>query len=273
MPELAEVEFFRKQWNSGLRQRILTVHLHAGKRIFRGLPVMSMRRGIAGKNLLSSHAHGKQMLFRIGPSGWLGIHLGMTGKLSTQPAAYPPGPHDHLILRTRRHSLVFHDPRLFGRVRFDHHSKPPDWWSQLPPPILSRNFHLQKFKGIFQRHPRAPLKALLLRQECFPGLGNWMADEILWQSHLHPKTSGRILRPAQLEKLYASIRKVCREALQTIGRDWSDPPKGWLFRHRWKPGGQCPRCAIGLARASVGGRTTCWCPACQPPLPRRANSA
>lgn len=273
MPELAEVEFFRKQWNPGLKHRILSVHLHAGKRIFRGQPIVIMQKRIPGQSLLSSHAHGKQMLFRIGQRGWLGIHLGMTGKLFSQPAEHLPGPHDHLVLRTRSHSLVFSDPRLFGRIRFQHSSGSPDWWNQLPPPILSHGFNLQRLESIFQRHRKAPLKALLLRQEWFPGVGNWMADEILWQARLHPEISGTNLNPRQIKTLYSSIGKVCREALRTIGRNWSDPPKSWLFRHRWRPGGHCPRCRHRLARAPVGGRTTCWCPACQPPLPRRAKSA
>jgi len=272
MPELAEVEFFRKQWNPGLKRKILSVALHSGKRVFRGLSTTTLRQRIAGQTLLSSHAHGKQMLFRFGQHAWLGIHLGMTGKLSAQPANYFGGSHDHLILRTRDRSLVFCDPRLFGRIRFHHASHPPAWWTQLPASILSSDFDLQGLVSICRRCRKTPLKALLLRQEYFPGIGNWMADEILWQTRLHPRALGESLTPLQNRKLYLSIRKICRNAMQTIGRDWSDPPKSWLFRHRWKPGGRCPRCRLSLARDSVGGRTTCWCQRCQPPLPRRAKA-
>lgn len=273
MPELAEVEFFRKQWNSGLQQKILRVHVYAQKRVFRGQKVNTLLRYLPGKTLRSSHTHGKQMLFRLGPEGWLGIHLGMTGKLSTQPVDHTPGPHDHLILRMRHHSLVYQDPRLFGRIRFQVSSTPPDWWNQLPPAILSSQFHLSRLRGICQRRRKTPLKALLLRQECFPGIGNWMADEILWQIRLHPRTKGESLDAAHLRRLHTHLRKICRQALQTIGKNWSDPPKSWLFSHRWKAGGFCPRCHARLHREPVGGRTTCWCPACQPPLPRRAHFA
>lgn len=273
MPELAEVEFFRKQWDPGIRSRILRIHWHPEKRVFRGLSVSMFLRQIRGKILCSSHTHGKQMLFQIEKNGWLGIHLGMTGKLFTRPSTYSPGPHDHLVLVTRKHSLVYHDPRLFGRIRFHHSPAPPPWWSRLPPPILSPAFHLSHLQAICRRRAKTPLKALLLRQDCFPGIGNWMADEILWQNRLHPKTKAGRLDSAQIRRLHLSIRKISCHALRTIGRDWSDPPSTWLFQHRWKPGGFCPRCGRGLARGSVGGRTTCWCSSCQGALPRRAKTA
>jgi len=273
MPELAEVEFFRKQWDPGLNRKIIGIHLHAQKRIFRGVPIQSLKRSISGKILLSSQTHGKQMLFRLGQNGWLGIHLGMTGKLSAKPADYQPGPHDHLVLRTRGSSLVFSDPRIFGRIRFHYAHHPPDWWTRLPPSPLSTDFDLPRMADICRRRGRTSLKALLLRQDCFPGIGNWMADEILWQTRLHPNTHGKSLSPLQIRGLYASIRKICREAMRIIGKDWSDPPESWLFLHRWKAGGKCPRCRKILTRGLVGGRTTCWCPSCQPPLPRRGRPA
>jgi len=273
MPELAEVEFFRKQWNRGLKQKILSVQLHDKKRVFRGLSTINLGKRISGQVLKSSHAHGKQMLFRLGQHKWLGIHLGMTGKLSAQPPDYSPGPHDHLVLRTQKSSLIFSDPRLFGRIRFHHSLHPPDWWTRLSPSPLSPGFDVSRLSAICQRRGKTPLKALLLRQDCFPGIGNWMADEVLWQIRLHPKTLGAVLNSSQIQNLHITIQKICREAMRIIGRDWSDPPRTWLFRHRWKAGGKCPRCRSDLTRGPVGGRTTCWCPSCQPPLPRRARCA
>lgn len=231
-----------------------------------------MRRHLPGKILVSSHTHGKQMLFRVSRNGWLGIHLGMTGKLFAQATSYAPGSHDHLILRTSQCSLVYQDPRLFGRIRFQVSSTTPDWWQRLSPSVLSPDFDLSRLSFICHRRSKIPLKALLLRQECFPGIGNWMADEILWQAHLHPKTSGGNLQASEVRRLHHCIKAISRKAMECIGRDWSNPPRSWLFLYRWKAGGSCPRCRDVLARAQVGGRTTCWCRSCQPPLPRRKSS-
>jgi hypothetical protein len=60
-----------------------------------------------------------------------------------------------------------------------------------------------------------------------------------------------------------AAQAVARGAMRTIGRDWSDPPAGWLFRHRWRDGGSCPRCGAGLVRETLRGRTACHCPGCQ----------
>ena len=121
MPELAEVEFYRKQWDAGREQRIVSVHLHAGKRIFRGINPEALRQALTGARLLDSKAHGKQMLFRFSRNAWVGIHLGMTGKLravASRPAPFLPARHDHLVLRLSKRSLVFSDARQFGRVLF-----------------------------------------------------------------------------------------------------------------------------------------------------------
>lgn len=263
MPELAEVEFYRKQWNAGLRQRILSVELRPDKRIFRGTDANLLKKTLAGATLLQSRAHGKQMLFCFTRGGWLGLHLGMTGKLRVETASFPALKHDHLILRQKNQSLVFSDPRLFGRVLFRRGTNEPDWWADLPFSLTSRNFTLSVLAGFVRRHGRAPIKAVLLLQSGFPGIGNWMADEILWQTGLHPRIAAGKIENASLQTLFQKIRFVSAQAMRIVGKDFSDPPKSWLFRYRWKKKGACPRCAAMLEHATIGGRTTCWCPKCQ----------
>ena len=73
MPELAEVEFFRKQWRKGLKQRILAVELHAGTRVFRSADTAALGRELTGAALVNSEAHGKQMFFRFSGAVWLGL--------------------------------------------------------------------------------------------------------------------------------------------------------------------------------------------------------
>lgn len=270
MPELAEVFYFAARWKPGLGKKVTRVHLHPAKRIFRGIRPADLSNFLPGQKLRSIQTHGKQMLFRFGSDRWLGIHLGMTGRLSTAPADHVPSKHDHLVLYTRNRALVFHDPRLFGRIRFDLSNNPPAWWSSLPTPVLAPGFSADKLAAILKKRGRTPLKPLLLLQDFFPGIGNWMADEILWQIRFHPGTRGGELPLPAIIQLHARIRKVAKDAVRIIGRDWSDPPSSWLFLHRWKNGGCCPRCRSPLIRRPLGGRTTCWCATCQKgTLPRR----
>ena len=129
--------------------------------------------------------------------------------------------------------------------------------------MLTPRFTARAVADFLARRRRAPLKAVLLMQEQFPGIGNWMADEILWRAKLHPATPAGTLATDQTRALWRAVRWVSRTAVKIIQDDWSYP-ESWLFQHRWGSGRHCPRCHAPLERASIGGRTTCWCPACQP---------
>src|SRR5205814_6923387 len=83
----------------------------------------------------------KRMLFKFTNSNWLGIHLGMTGKIRVEPGNFRPSKHDHLVLYQHERALVFTDSRQFGRVRFYHGSDKPDWWKSNVPEIMSSAFN------------------------------------------------------------------------------------------------------------------------------------
>lgn len=263
MPELAEVEYFRKIWNPGVGKKILRVHVNAGSRVFRGEPAGAMISGIGGTSLLDSQTHGKNLLFSFSRQIWLGGHLGMTGELLCVSPDHVAGKHDHLVLYQKRHALIFRDPRMFGRLRIEQGKLPPTWWRELPPAILSSGFSVTRLKLALAKHRKIPLKALLLDQRFFPGIGNWMADEILWRVGLHPAMPAGEMPPQIIPRLHRALRKLCTDALATIGATWADPPDSWLFNHRWKDGGICPRCEEQLVRFELRGRTCCWCQECQ----------
>jgi formamidopyrimidine-DNA glycosylase len=271
MPELAEVEFYRKRWSAGHGDKVLAVRVNEGKKVFRGCEPALVQRRLTGATLLSSETAAKQMLFRFSGNNWLGIHLGMTGELRVEPPAYVPGKHDHFVLIQKQRQLVFNDPRMFGAVLFHHGNDAPAWWTRIAPAILSKEFTVEAVAVFLKRRARAPIKAVLLMQERFPGIGNWMADEILWRAAIHPKRPAGSLAPREVRALHGECRKVCRLALDTIaGKGRYLPPdlnkhipRSWLFWHRWENGGLCPRTKKPLVREEVGGRTTCWSPARQ----------
>ncbi|OHE77618.1 MAG: DNA-formamidopyrimidine glycosylase [Verrucomicrobia bacterium RIFCSPLOWO2_12_FULL_64_8] len=278
MPELAEVEFYRKQWNPGLGRRVSRVLVHPRARVFRGEHPARLVRQLMGATLRSSYAAAKQMLFQFDHGrwrrphrGWLGVHLGMSGELRTAAHGYVPQKHDHLVLRQGEWCLVFSDPRMFGRITFSVGHQPPAWWTRLAPPVLSAAFTGEAVAAFLKRHGRAPIKAVLLQQERFPGIGNWMADEILWRAAIHPRRTAGSLTAAETRHVWRECRRVCRQALDAIvGRGDDAPsalneriPDSWLFHHRWEDGGRCPITGARLKREVIGGRTTCWSPARQ----------
>lgn len=271
MPELAEVEFFRQRWSAGHGARVVAVHLHAGKKVFRDTNAALIKRKLTGATLLGSEAAAKQMLFRFSGGNWLGLHLGMSGELRVEAPGYAPARHDHFVLVQRDRQLVFTDPRMFGGVRFHAGKTPPVWWTRIAPAILSKEFTVDAVAAFLRRRGRAPVKAVLLMQERFPGIGNWMADEVLWRAAIHPARPAGSLSATEITMLHRECRHVCRGALRyNAGVGGKMPPElnafmpgSWLFNHRWEEGGRCPRTKKPLRRAEIGGRTTCWSPARQ----------
>ena len=277
MPELAEVEYFRKQWPVGTREPVRKVLLHPQARVFRPLSDPGALQALVGCALKQSFAHGKSMRFffsRPGPPGrrmgdgdtggvHLGIHLGMSGQLLVAAAECVPDQHDHLVLVTGNRALVFRDPRMFGAVRLHAGPELPPWWRDLPHQPQDAAFDRAHLQSLALQHSRAPLKAFLLDQTAFPGIGNWMADEILWRSRLHPARRVQSLSPRELGKLLRELKSVCNDALRVIGTNWGDPPEDWLFQHRWRDGGICPISGKPLERIQIAGRTTCFSPALQ----------
>lgn len=262
MPELAEVEYYRRVWDAALGAKVTRVHFHGEKRIFRGTD-LSLFKLIEAQKLLFSEAAGKQMLFRFSKDLWLGIHLGMTGKLSVAAPNHTPAKHDHLVLFQKERALVFNDSRQFGRVLIHQGKEPPSWWSAIGPAVTGRQFTAAVMREFLVRHGRLPIKGVLLLQKAFPGIGNWMADEILWRARIAPKRVAKDLSEGDINTLWKEVRFVARVALQKIGPDFGDPPKGWLFHERWSAKGVCPKHKSPLLRETVAGRTTSWCPKCQ----------
>ncbi len=274
MPELAEAFYYAQRWRrAALGQTITAVHSRSASRLLRQLDPVALRTALTGAIFALAETAAKQILFRFSrlgethPSVWLGIHLGMTGELRAEPSAYSPAKHDHLVLRTATHALVFSDPRMFGAIQFHLGPETPAWWADIAPAVLSDAFTPAAVAAFLQRRARSPIKAVLLMQQRFPGIGNWMADEILWRSALHPQQPAGTLTPEEIKSLHRETRWVAREALRLIGNSASptlpDPPKTWLFPHRWTDGGLCPKTNRKLERATIGGRTTCWSPAYQ----------
>lgn len=258
MPELAEVAFYCSQWSPGFNRTIRSVKLNKRVRCFREVSTGQLSSKLKGNRLVGARTHGKRMLFQLEDGIWLGIHLGMTGSLTIRRGKSAIEPHDHLALGIENEWLVFNDPRQFGKVELFLSNGLPEFWKKLPPEIGSPRYDFDYFKSILHRRGRSPLKSLLLDQSWFPGVGNWMADEILWRAQIRPSRPSRSLTQLELKTLFRSLKFVCRGAMKYIAADFSDPPKSWLFQHRWKPGGLCPKTGAKLERSQIGGRTTCW---------------
>jgi formamidopyrimidine-DNA glycosylase len=122
------------------------------------------------------------------------------------------------------------------------------------------------------RGRRARIKALLLDQRVFSGMGNIYTDESLWRARIHPKRIAASLKEAELSGLYRAVGDILREAIRLRGSSVSDyvDAKGergeYQMRHRvyQREGRKCHRCGALIRRVIVAGRSSYFCPRCQP---------
>ena len=133
----------------------------------------------------------------------------------------------------------------------------------MAPDILSDRFNGAFVSAFLDRHGRAPIKAVILMQNGFPGIGNWMADEILWRAKIAPERLAASLTTQERSKLLRQTKFVAGVSMRSLAIDFSDPPTDWLIHQKWKRDGICPRHRTLLSRAIIGGRSTVWCPKCQ----------
>ena len=104
------------------------------------------------------------------------------------------------------------------------------------------------------RHSAAPVKARLMDQAVMAGIGNLMADEILWRARIDPRRAASDLGDHEAHRLWRDMRAIIRVSVR---RGHAGVTALIAERRR---GGHCPRCGAELARDRVGGRTTYWCP-------------
>ncbi|WVZ79247.1 hypothetical protein U9M48_026849 [Paspalum notatum var. saurae] len=154
----------------------------------------------------------------------------------------------------------FTDKRRFARVRLfeDPETVPPI--SELGPDALFEPMSVDNFLDSLGRK-KIGIKALLLDQSFISGIGNWIADEVLYQSRIHPLQTASNLPRENCEALHQTIQEVVKYAVE-VDADCDRFPKEWLFHHRW---GKKPGKVNGnkIEFITAGGRTTAYVPQLQ----------
>ncbi|MGH9780683.1 MAG: Fpg/Nei family DNA glycosylase, partial [Candidatus Acidiferrales bacterium] len=164
--------------------------------------------------------------------------------------------------------LRYTDPRRFGRMALVSESGSESILGALGLDALEASE--MEFRGRLAGR-RARIKALLLDQRVFRGMGNIYTDESLWHARIHPARLGATLRPDEIARLYRAVQKVLREAIRLRGSSISDyvdaegERGGFQLRHRvyQREGKKCARCGTLIRRMIVAGRSSYFCLECQ----------
>ena len=275
MPELPEVETILRD----LRPHVAGRRIVAARasRLLRSAPSpRRLARELPGRTIRRLRRRGKYLLLGLDDGRELLVHLGMTGRLVLEAPARPEGQHLHLALRLTGldRELRFYDPRRFGRVALG-------WPRELAAgcglgrlgvePLATPERELARLLA----SQRKRLKAMLLDQSPVAGIGNIYADEALWRARLHPNRVAAALAPSEALRLARAIRSVLREAIRQRGSsvadyvDGSGQPGRFQDSHcvYGREGRSCPRCGAAVVREQIAGRSTHFCPRCQPLSP------
>ena len=205
------------------------------------------------------------------------IHLGMTGQISVCPPETPVENHTHVFLALDDgRELRYNDVRRFGRMALlanGAHERVLGGLGVEPLEVSEAEFRAR----IQARKSR--IKAVLLNQSVLRGIGNIYADESLWRAKIHPEKIGAKLQDDELRRLHRAVQHILREAIRLRGSSVSDyvdldggrgefQQKHRAYQHDGK---KCYRCGTIIRRIIVAGRSTHFCPQCQPapPKPRK----
>jgi formamidopyrimidine-DNA glycosylase len=274
MPELPEVETVRRGIAPVLDGARIEQAEIRDARLVRPFDPGIVAGELVGERVTTVGRRGKYLIVGFESGRSLLIHLRMTGSLRhAARGALADDPYTRAVLIMDNGSdVAYRDVRRFGT------------WDLLEPgelqPYLAARLGPEPLgtlsaAGLAQRLAgrRAPLKAALLDQRTVAGLGNIYVDEALWQSRLHPLRVAGSLDADEHARLHRAVRAVLRKGIERQGstlRDYAMPDGAYgtmqdEFRAYGRGGEPCVRCGTPLERIVVGGRTTTYCPRCQPP--------
>jgi len=274
MPELPEVERGRRLAEAVAKgKRIQRARIEKDLLIFEGKSTAQVRNALVGRRVVAVKRWGKQLWFELDQAPHPLWHFGMTGAFhvpageALQLQAGPKVAHDGwpprflkvLLVFEEGGELAFCDARRFGRVglRMDPEHEPPVSKLGFDPYL---GMPSRKVLANALRRRATPIKSLLLDQKFAAGVGNWIADEVLYQAGIAPRRPACELSLDEIGRLRAKLVHVICTAVEANADDRAYP-RTWLFHRRW--GKQSSEAMPGGARIEfieIGGRTTAWVP-------------
>lgn len=259
-----------------------------------GTDADTFAKAVTGRKVLSAGQQGKYFYLTFDQKPHSVMHLGMTGwiKCSVEdfayykqakedgkkPEAWPPQEKwTKWLIKCDAEGdreaveLAFVDPRRLGRISLiDCEAEDIRNTSPLkengPDPFIDKDIVTAEWLSKLLNKKKVPVKALLLDQANISGVGNWVADEIMYQAKLHPEQYSNTFDEQQIKQLHDALISVTTTACETLA-DSSQFPEDWLMKHRWDKGkkGDVNKLPNGakIEHITVGGRTSAFVPSVQ----------
>lgn len=260
MPELPEVETVRQGLIPYVEGRVIKKVILNRPNIRRVIPA-DLAQKITDKKIKAVRRHGKTMIWDMDGVPGIAWHLGMSGSFRVNSE---PKKHDHVVIELDDGGEIrFNDPRRFGALDYAGDLKGTDPYD----PAFSASFLCAQLKK-----RGGPIKTVLLDQTIITGIGNIYACEALFLTKIHPATSAHTLSKKQGITLHAALIKVLDDAIRSGGSSLRDHVmvngEAGKFQHHFnvygRTGKPCPCCDGAIERLKQAGRSTFFCPQCQP---------
>jgi endonuclease-8 len=230
-------------------------------------------RELAGHRIESVQANGKHMLVQI-EGGWtLRVHLGMKGSWRAQHVGEPKPARMTVVLEVGESAFVCSGAYRAEMIR-THALRSHPKLARLGPDLLADppRIDIAVQRASLAAYADREIGDLLLDQRVAAGIGNIYKSEVLFETHINPKTPVRDLEPDVLHTVFSEAARLLRLNLLTRGRqpvpvrrrEKPTRKRLWVYERAGKP---CLDCGTVIERFLQGdmGRSTYFCPGCQKP--------
>lgn len=258
MPELPEVEMYRRYFNeTSLNQVIRKVDILHPK-VVGGQDELLMQ--LSGDKFVHTDRWGKTLLVQPAEGNTLFMHFGMTGHLEYYSSTIDIPKYTRVVINFESgFNLAYVSKRMFGRVGVT--ASLSDYVDQKSLGEDALLISEATFIGAISGKNKN-IKAALLDQSVTAGVGNWIADEILYQTKIYPTTRTHDLSEKQLTSIFKSMQDVMNTAIK-VDAVREDLPESYITRYGRKSSIACPDCGTTIERVEIGGRGTFACSQCQ----------
>ncbi len=268
MPELPEVETSRRGIEPYLKKQYIDHIVIRQKRL--RWPISEQLSQLHNEKILSVQRRAKYILLELA-SGWIMIHLGMSGNLRLLTIPTPVDKHDHVdLLLTNGYCLRYTDPRRFGSWLWVDDPLSSPLLRHLGPEPLSSHFNT---RYLFERsrNKQVKIKSWLMNNTTVVGVGNIYANESLFIAGILPQRIASDLNLVEVKKLVTAIKKILTRAIEQGGttlKDFlqTDGKPGYFSQELLvygRAGKPCKLCGTIIRREKIGQRSSYYCPQCQ----------
>ena len=224
MPELPEVETIRVGLEPKLVGRRFD-HVEINDfRLTRPHDPLEVAAELQGERIAGVERRGKYLVFRFESGRVLLVHLRMTGGFRhAQHGVEGDDPYRRAVVNLDDGSdVAYRDVRRFGTwLLLEPGELEPYLASRVGDELLDRRLSAKAIQPLLARR-RAPIKAVLLDQRVFAGVGNIYADEALWWAQIHPLRAAASLDLTETKRLLQGIRKSLTHGIARQGATLRD---------------------------------------------------